>query len=99
MCAADSGGSSNDLYFGHVTLVSLLCRSVHISFARQAQSFSGNFGSTVKMEIEQSVSLPLPLQVLTTFIDKQVESLAAENSELQDLALRAAKYVFDLGEF
>jgi len=51
------------------------------------------------MEIEQSVSLPLPLQVLTTFIDKQVESLAAENSELQDLALRAAKYVFDLGEF
>lgn len=51
------------------------------------------------MEIEQSVSLPLPLQVLTTFIDERVESLAAENSELQDLALRAAKYVFDLGEF
>ncbi|KAL4068064.1 U3 small nucleolar ribonucleoprotein complex, subunit Mpp10, partial [Scleroderma citrinum] len=41
------------------------------------------------------VSLPQLLQVLSTFIDNQAESLAAENSELQGLALRAAKYVFD----
>lgn len=64
-----------------------------------ASSFnSGTSYFHCKMEIEQSVSLPSPLQALTTFIDKQVESLAAENSELQDLALQAAKYVFDWGE-
>ncbi|KAI6028826.1 Mpp10 protein [Pisolithus orientalis] len=44
---------------------------------------------------EQIAPLPPPLQDLSVFIDTQPESLAHENSELQGLALRATKYVFD----
>ncbi|KAI6005490.1 Mpp10 protein-domain-containing protein [Pisolithus albus] len=44
---------------------------------------------------EQVVSLPSPLQDLSVFIDTQPERLAYESSELRELALRAAKYVFD----
>ncbi|KIK21355.1 hypothetical protein PISMIDRAFT_104120 [Pisolithus microcarpus 441] len=44
---------------------------------------------------EQVVQLPPPLQDLFVFIDTQPELLAHESSELQELALRAAKYVFD----
>ncbi|KAI6162513.1 Mpp10 protein [Pisolithus thermaeus] len=44
---------------------------------------------------EQIVPLPAPLQDLSVFIDTQPERLAHESSELQELALRAAKYVFD----
>ncbi|KAI6103540.1 U3 small nucleolar ribonucleoprotein complex, subunit Mpp10 [Pisolithus sp. B1] len=44
---------------------------------------------------EQIIPLPAPLQDLSVFIDTQPERLAHESSDLQELALRAAKYVFD----
>ncbi|KAG6334437.1 hypothetical protein ID866_4651 [Astraeus odoratus] len=48
------------------------------------------------MEVEPSISLPRPLQNLSTFIDTQPESIAVASNELQELALQATKYVFDL---
>lgn len=49
------------------------------------------------MEIESKVVLPRELHDLSSFIEEKPESLAAATAELQAIALRATKFIFDLG--
>ncbi|KAG1870057.1 Mpp10 protein [Suillus subluteus] len=48
------------------------------------------------MEIESQVILPRELDDLSSFIQEKPESLAAATAELQAIALRATKFIFDL---
>ncbi|KAG2044811.1 U3 small nucleolar ribonucleoprotein complex, subunit Mpp10 [Suillus americanus] len=48
------------------------------------------------MEIESKVILPRELDGLSSFIQEKPESLAAATAELQAIALRATKFIFDL---
>ncbi|KAG1825971.1 U3 small nucleolar ribonucleoprotein complex, subunit Mpp10 [Suillus subaureus] len=48
------------------------------------------------MEIESKVNLPRELDDLSSFIQEKPESLAAATAELQAIALRATKFIFDL---
>jgi U3 small nucleolar RNA-associated protein MPP10 len=50
------------------------------------------------MEIESKVILPRELDDLSSFIREKPESLAAATAELHAVALRATKFIFDLGE-
>jgi U3 small nucleolar RNA-associated protein MPP10 len=50
------------------------------------------------MEIESKVILPRELDDLSSFIREKPESLAAATAELHAIALRATKFIFDLGE-
>lgn len=50
------------------------------------------------MEIESQVILPRELDDLSSFIQEKPESLATATAELQAIALRATKFIFDLGE-
>lgn len=50
------------------------------------------------MEIESIVVLPRELHDLSSFIEEKPESLAAATVELQTIALRATKFIFDLGK-
>ena len=47
---------------------------------------------------EEVVELPQELSILSTRIDEKPESFATGNEDIRLAALRAAKYVFDLGE-
>ncbi|KAG2159896.1 Mpp10 protein [Suillus bovinus] len=48
------------------------------------------------MEIESNVILPRELDDLSSFIQEKPESLAIATAELQAIALRATKFIFDL---
>ncbi|KAG1881694.1 U3 small nucleolar ribonucleoprotein complex, subunit Mpp10 [Suillus tomentosus] len=48
------------------------------------------------MEIESQVILPRELDDLSSFIQEKPESLATATAELQAIALRATKFIFDL---
>lgn len=48
------------------------------------------------MEIESQVILPRELDDLSSFIQEKPESLATATTELQAIALRATKFIFDL---
>jgi U3 small nucleolar RNA-associated protein MPP10 len=50
------------------------------------------------MEIESQVILPRELDDLSSFIQEKPESLATATAELRAIALRATKFIFDLGE-
>lgn len=49
-------------------------------------------------EPEEIVELPEALQELSLRIDEKPESFATGNKDIQLAALKATKYVFDLGE-
>lgn len=51
------------------------------------------------MEVESKVVLPRELDDLSSFIQEKPESLAAATAELQAIALRATKFLFDLGKY
>ncbi|KAG1755226.1 Mpp10 protein [Suillus paluster] len=48
------------------------------------------------MQIESKVVLPRELHDLSSFIEEKPESLAVATAELQAIALRATKFIFDL---
>ncbi|KAG0708918.1 Mpp10 protein [Suillus ampliporus] len=48
------------------------------------------------MQIESNVVLPRELHDLSSFIEEKPESLAIATAELQAIALRATKFIFDL---
>jgi len=50
------------------------------------------------MEIESKDVLPSELHDLSSFIEEKPESLASATAELQAIALRATKFLFDLGK-
>ncbi|KAF9453783.1 Mpp10 protein [Macrolepiota fuliginosa MF-IS2] len=48
------------------------------------------------MSIAETLSIPHELDVVTNRLDERIESLAHGNDEVQNAALHAAKYIFDL---
>ena len=48
---------------------------------------------------EDSVQLPPELDKLTNLVEERIENFAIGDKDLQDAALGAAKYIFDLSEF
>ena len=54
--------------------------------------------SSEQNEVEE-IQLPLELLDLSTRLEQQPEALATGDEELQIAALKAAKHVFDMGEY
>ena len=48
---------------------------------------------------EDSVQLPPELDKLTNLVEERIENFAIGDKDLQDAALGAAKYIFDLSAF